>query len=66
MLSTSIMQSYDLMGNANATNSGSVATTWTKPKFNDDGAVHLYTLNWHPNYLEILCDGVRVQFQAYN
>jgi hypothetical protein len=54
------------MGNANATNSGSVATTWTKPKFNDDGAVHLYTVNWHPNYLEILCDGVRVQFQAYN
>lgn len=60
MLSTSLMQSDDLMKNANSTNSGSISTTWVKPKFKDDGALHLYTLNWHPNYIEILCDGVRI------
>ena len=54
------------MKNANKTNSGSASTTWIKPKFKDDGAVHFYTVNWHPSYLEILCDGKRVQFQAYN
>ena len=62
MFSTSLMQSDDLMKNANSSNSGSVSTTWTKPNFKDDGALHVYTLNWHPDYIEILCDGVRVQF----
>ena len=66
MLSTSLMQGDDLMSLANATNSGYVSTTWTKPKYKDDGAVHIYTVNWHPDYIEILCDGVRIQFQAYN
>ena len=66
MLGTTIIQSSDLMANANATNSGSVSTAWTAPNFIDNGAVHLYTINWHPSYLEILCDGVRIQFQAFN
>ena len=60
------MQSDDLMGNANATNSGVVRNTWTKPKYVDDGALHLYTFNWHPNYVEVLVDGKRMEFQAFN
>jgi len=42
------------MMNSNKSNSD-VARTF--PKFVDDGAVHLYTLNWHPNYIEILDNG---------
>ena len=26
----------------------------------------MYTLNWHPNYVEILVDGKRMEFQAFN
>ena len=66
MLSTSIGYSTDLMVNANATNSGSKSVTFIKPKFKDDGAVHVYTLNWHPDYVEILMDNVRIQFEAFN
>jgi len=60
------MQSDELMGIANATNSGVVRNTWTKPKYVDDGALHLYTFNWHPNYVEVLVDGKRMEFQAFN
>jgi hypothetical protein len=60
LLSTSIMQSYDLIGNANSTNSDVARSLTGPPVFTDDGALHMYTFTWHPDYIEILCDGVRV------
>jgi len=36
------------------------------PTFPDDGDLHLYTINWHPDYIEILYDGIRIEFQAFN
>jgi hypothetical protein len=66
MLSSSIMKSDDLMKNANATNHFVTRTNWVKPKYVDDGAVHNYTVNWHPNYIELLSDGKRIEFQAFN
>ena len=35
---------------------------WNKPKFEGNGSLITYTLNWAPDYLEILVDGVRMQF----
>lgn len=56
------MKSDDLLFNTNSTNSAYISNTWVKPKFNDTGDLHLYTLNWHPNYIEILVDGKRKEF----
>jgi beta-glucanase (GH16 family) len=54
------MQSDDLIGNSNATNSEVVRSITGSPVFPDDGALHMYTFTWHPNYIELLCDGVRI------
>jgi hypothetical protein len=35
-------------------------TYWVPPKFKGDGSLVNYTLNWTPDYLEILVDGVRI------
>jgi len=54
------MQSYDLIGNANSTNSDTARSLTGPPVFTDDGGLHNYTFTWHPDYIEILCDGVRI------
>jgi hypothetical protein len=66
MFSTTIGVSFDPLQKSTIDGVPQTTSTWTKPKFNDDGALHTYTMIRTPTYIQLLMDGVQIQYNANN
>ena len=57
MFSTTIGVSFDPVQKSSMNGVPQSKSTWTKPKFFDDGAIHTYTMIRTPTYIKLLMDG---------
>jgi len=64
MFSTSIAVSFDHKTKNSLADVPITRSTWTKPGFKDDGALHTYTMILTPSYIKLLMDGKVVQYNT--
>ena len=66
MFATTIGVSFNPTQTSSINGVPQTTSTWSKPQFNDDGAIHTYTMIRTPTSIQLLMDGVQIQYNANN